>query len=113
MRAERRCPHRRGDGAAEVAVKKDLSQRFTLREMGYWLFGSIRGVSPQMFKRANIIPRRAPILALTPFSLLIVDSLAQPLKSPLPPANFVFHITINIPLDQFGPITNVSSGEVA
>jgi len=56
--------------------------------------------------------RHAPILTLAPFGLFIVDTLAQPLKSPLPPANLVFQITINIPLDQFGPIRNVSSGKV-
>ena len=70
-------------------------------------------VRHHVLQGANIILRHAPILTVTPFSLLIVDNLAQPLKGPLPPANFVFHITINIPLDQFGPIGNVSSGEVA
>jgi hypothetical protein len=42
-----------------------------------------------------------------------VDSKAQPLKGSLPAANLVLQITINIPLDQFGPIRNVSSGKVA
>jgi hypothetical protein len=65
-----------------------------------------------VLQRANIILRHASILTLAPFSLFIVDSLAQPLKGPLPPANLVFQIKVNAPLDQFGPIRNVSFGEV-
>jgi len=42
-----------------------------------------------------------------------VDGQAQPLKARLPPANLVFQIKVNIPLDQFGPIRNVCSGEIA
>src|SRR5262249_15980274 len=71
----------------------------------------IRGVSPPSSSAtSDIVLRHAPILALAPFRLFIVDSLAQPLKGSLPPANLVFQITINITLDQFGPIRNVSSG---
>jgi hypothetical protein len=47
-------------------------------------------VRDHVLQRANIILRHAPILTFTPFSLFVVDSLPQPLKGSLPPANLVF-----------------------
>ena len=67
-------------------------------------------VRHHVLQGAHIL-RHAPILTVTPFSLLIVDNLAQPLR-PAAPRQFRLSHN-NIPLDQFGPIGNVSSGEVA
>jgi hypothetical protein len=63
------------------------------------LAASEKLVCHHVLQRANIILRHAPILTLTPFSLFIVDSQAQPLKAPLPPANLIFQIKVNIPLN--------------
>ena len=95
------------------AIANYPEQRFTLRN-GILVIRQHPGVSPPSCSAAsehNHSPRSNPHSHVCSVCF-IVDSLAQPLETPLPPANFVFQITINIPLDQFCPIRNVSSGEV-
>ena len=55
-----------------------------------WGAASKKLVRDHVLQRANTILRHAPILTFTPFSLFVVDSLPQPLKGSLPPANLVF-----------------------